>query len=270
MPFMFTVDVVSTHSRPKAAGAALSNSICMVSGFNTQPPEGGWVYTFTLLIAFPKFQHTAARRRLAGKTTTCSPSFSVSTHSRPKAAGLSIDTAAIFIPVSTHSRPKAAGCLQRSSIGVRQFQHTAARRRLGGRRQLPLRPAQGFNTQPPEGGWALDLLSALSLNGFNTQPPEGGWSRDSVRHCKAKSFQHTAARRRLAIYIVLYSTILMFQHTAARRRLGIKSGYSPVEFSVSTHSRPKAAGMFKTSVISTSPEFQHTAARRRLGLLKTV
>ena len=39
--------------------------IKVFGGFNTQPPEGGWLkggyYAFELL----KFQHTAARRRLA-------------------------------------------------------------------------------------------------------------------------------------------------------------------------------------------------------------
>ena len=32
-----------------------------------------------------------------------------------------------------------------------------------------------FNTQPPEGGWSVTLLSAGSSYSFNTQPPEGGW-----------------------------------------------------------------------------------------------
>ena len=34
--------VVSTHSRPKAAGLAYLVSAMMVFSFNTQPPEGGW------------------------------------------------------------------------------------------------------------------------------------------------------------------------------------------------------------------------------------
>ena len=33
----------------------------------------------------------------------------------------------------------------------------------------------GFNTQPPEGGWTLNLKSAVRSTSFNTQPPEGGW-----------------------------------------------------------------------------------------------
>ena len=33
---------VSTHSRPKAAGAAVINTEMIHESFNSQPPEGGW------------------------------------------------------------------------------------------------------------------------------------------------------------------------------------------------------------------------------------
>ena len=36
--------LVSTHSRPKAAGYRLSLPTSFGWGFNTQPPEGGWIY----------------------------------------------------------------------------------------------------------------------------------------------------------------------------------------------------------------------------------
>ena len=38
------------------------------AGFNTQPPEGGWNTMRQLPITHLMFQHTAARRRLAGAT----------------------------------------------------------------------------------------------------------------------------------------------------------------------------------------------------------
>ena len=42
-----------------------SNSLALSnSGFNTQPPEGGWVTISTFRFASIGFQHTAARRRL--------------------------------------------------------------------------------------------------------------------------------------------------------------------------------------------------------------
>ena len=59
--------------------------------------------------ALALFQLTAARRRLVGLPMSLSIMFDVSTHSRPKAAGLN-GLAIVFIwVVSTRSRPKAAG-----------------------------------------------------------------------------------------------------------------------------------------------------------------
>ena len=165
--------------------------------FNTQPPEGGW---------------------------------------RPEVTG---GTGSI---VSTHSRPKAAGRYRR-------------------RRSCRL---PRFNTQPPEGGWAAKLRQANQFQCFNTQPPEGGWLTIFFIHyiCNqvsthsrpkaagtptkarksAKSFQHTAARRRLDTRQNAFIISVGFQHTAARRRLGCLTRSAP-----------------------STKLFQHTAARRRLA-----
>ena len=85
------VKVVSTHSRPKAAGSHLPFEIFFkTKSFNTQPPEGGWyrpLWQTGSQIGFntqppeggwdnarPRtekpllFQHTAARRRLGPRT----------------------------------------------------------------------------------------------------------------------------------------------------------------------------------------------------------
>ncbi len=79
-----------------------------------------------------KFQHTAARRRLAlGLSFVSYVGLNVSTHSRPKAAGVAVPTANGTNAVSTHSRPKAAG----EQVGV------------------SILATSSFNTQPPEGGW---------------------------------------------------------------------------------------------------------------------
>ena len=56
----------------------------------------------------------------------------VSTHSRPKAAGVAKGWLQKMREVSTHSRPKAAG-LAKPMASQRQYR---------------------FNTQPPEGGWS--------------------------------------------------------------------------------------------------------------------
>ena len=78
--------VVSTHSRPKAAGWHLVFGQSHPDRFNSQPPEGGWVKTLDDVFSFREFQLTAARRRLAEQIVDMLKS-EVSTHSRPKAAG---------------------------------------------------------------------------------------------------------------------------------------------------------------------------------------
>ena len=58
------------------------------------------------------FQHTAARRRLEAANRKSERYGDVSTHSRPKAAGLEFQTVKVIgDSVSTHSRPKAAGII---------------------------------------------------------------------------------------------------------------------------------------------------------------
>ena len=78
-----------------------------------------------------------------------------------------------------------------------------------------------FNTQPPEGGWSQHSHDVFPFLCFNTQPPEGGWLRPSSSCCIPQRFQHTAARRRLEKGLFAYRAIK----------------------DVSTHSRPKAAGL---------------------------
>ena len=55
------------------------------------------------------FQHTAARRRLGLRNMVVYWILGVSTHSRPKAAGVYQTGMLGYQDVSTHSRPKAAG-----------------------------------------------------------------------------------------------------------------------------------------------------------------
>ena len=143
--------------------------------------------------------------------------------------------------VSTHSRPKAAGFFKsvKNAPSV-LFQHTAARRRLDDVFAV-LGHVGSFNTQPPEGGWADAPTLQPHSDGFNTQPPEGGWApTDPTQFVPA-----------------------WFQHTAARRRLGVRYCCTLSRFSVSTHSRPKAAGI-NDFFLLIAKKFQHTAARRRL------
>ncbi len=77
----------------------------------------------------------------------------VSTHSRPKAAGLPKGKTSAWIYVSTHSRPKAAGGEPDEWTGAFGVS-THSRPKAAG---CPMSPVSGercsFNTQPPEGGW---------------------------------------------------------------------------------------------------------------------
>ena len=79
---------VSTHSRPKAAGAMTEMTV--VHGFvstHSRPKAAG-------------FSPVSSRKNCG-----------VSTHSRPKAAGGRTSQSVLVPKVSTHSRPKAAGFL---------------------------------------------------------------------------------------------------------------------------------------------------------------
>ena len=189
---------VSTHSRPKAAGAFRT-----VLGTEQQVSTHSRPKAAGLLVSEP---------RVSGR---------VSTHSRPKAAGRGIDVYYYDAIVSTHSRPKAAGKIPTAlyippigfntqppeggwtvldcyELSEEQFQHTAARRRLGlcarqigrrgtfqhtaARRRLVdgamLKVSVGdvsTHSRPKAAGFPR-LRDTASNLGFNTQPPEGGWS----------------------------------------------------------------------------------------------
>ena len=168
--------MVSTHSRPKAAGIRP----------DAQP------------LKFNPFQHTAARRRLGHFCIYCFFIFNVSTHSRPKAAGR-LSSKLEEVTNCFNTQPPEGGwhiCWIFRFV-CKTFQHTATRRRLGigiykvgtnyefqhtaARRRLVLAfeafsvGGPSFNTQPPEGGWIWRKFVSFSWTSFNTQPPEGGW-----------------------------------------------------------------------------------------------
>ncbi len=166
------------------------------------------------------FQHTAARRRLGFKHNAMFNKYTVSTHSRPKAAGGSGSGSGDGGSVSTHSRPKAAGAIQ--------CQDRAK--------------TYSFNTQPPEGGWNRAYRDCFGQTVSTHSRPKAAGGRCSTIS-SIGSFQHTAARRRLGVTGTLqHCPILLFQHTAARRRLVADNLEAVAKADVSTHSRPKAAG----------------------------
>ena len=188
-----------------------------------------------------RFQHTAARRRLGFALMSVATSSSVSTHSRPKAAGTqcrqSVCAYRCFntqppeggwgrcglehgvFKVSTHSRPKAAGiCANTSTPSTRSF-----------------------NTQPPEGGWFLLLFFTLYLKVSTHSRPKAAGLRpwcaigpiavSTHSRPKAAGTDHRPSTTGISSFNTQPPeggwdsldyrdhTIYWFQHTAARRRL---------------------------------------------------
>ena len=97
---------VSTHSRPKAAVSENFASNSTVVSTHSRPKAAG--HRVAKTTGRLRFQHTAARRRLAcnPKTSTSSSRFQ-HTAARRRLTGDSGGKTGK--PVSTHSRPKAAG-----------------------------------------------------------------------------------------------------------------------------------------------------------------
>ena len=128
--------------------------------------------------------------------------------------------------VSTHSRPKAAG-------------------KYTNHHMMP--DGVSTHSRPKAAGYFI-YVGGAEMKSFNSQPPEGGWVWPTSPVSDGYRFQLTAARRRLAGGVRHVAGGGAFQLTAARRRLVVNIGIKLVIFIVSTHSRPKAAG------ISTTPK----------------
>ena len=144
---------VSTHSRPKAAGYMARAWLFACMSFNTQPPEGGWKSAAIRIYAYCCFNTQPPEGGWVISVSGFRLKHSFNTQP-PEGGWRRYCDGFVRLEVSTHSRPKAAGIA--TILRLRwdaSFQHTAARRRLG--LQLYNRAlGYGFNTQPPEGGWA--------------------------------------------------------------------------------------------------------------------
>ena len=71
-----------------------------------------------------------------------------------------------------------------------------------------------FNTQPPEGGWKAFWVSAFSNSCFNTQPPEGGWNKGMIAASKMLVSTHSRLKAAGPPFVAVFLR-LKFQHTAA-------------------------------------------------------
>ena len=165
----------------------------------------------------------------------------VSTHSRPKAAGITTKSFAVCT-VCFNTQPPEGGwsVWDVDRLGAVEFQHTAARRRL----VTCNRPSDHFLLFQHT---AARRRLVAPIEPPKPKPPVSTHSRPKAAGFLGSSttavmvFQHTAARRRLARSRLKTMGGLRFQHTAARRRLG---------------RRAERCMSFR--------RFQHTAARRRL------
>ena len=165
------------------------------------------------------FQLTAARRRLDDTPQSVGGTMDVSTHSRPKAAGLLVVIYLIPLRVSTHSRPKAAGKIWCLQPRPKLFQLTAARRRLAFPHGAAIcRYAVSTHSRPKAAGPAGRAVPPYIQVSTHSRPKAAGPSIDSEPTPFVVS---THSRPKAA---------------GCGRRHPYQTG------TVSTHSRPKAAG----------------------------
>ena len=188
---------VSTHSRPKAAGTkGKTYGIGSRVSTHSRPKAAGFM-CIVFYTVNPVFQHTAARRRLDRLCRLESATKSFNT--QPPEGGWERYEKYVIDYDGFNTQPPEGGWSAMMVFRTvnSMFQHTAARRRLG---FIPDTLAfwHGFNTQPPEGGWQRCVYTVCRRQCFNTQPPEGGWPSPSNEWTEVSTFQHTAARRRLA------------------------------------------------------------------------
>ena len=105
----YTAQKEFQHTAARRRLAVSVSAYRIWQGFNTQPPEDGWVCNFSVATSESWFQHTAARRRLAKHINDNPSAFIVSTHSRPKTAGASLKSLApsgFAAPISLDSQEK--------------------------------------------------------------------------------------------------------------------------------------------------------------------
>ena len=158
--------------------------------------------------------------------------------------------------VSTHSRPKAAGLPMAIRLLLLSFQHTAARRRLG--RSRVRRPSLTlFQHTAARRRLGRDAPSPEYHDCFNTQPPEGGWVSIHIFTSCYSLFQHTAARRRLVgEYLRKNLLFIVSTHSRPKAAGAFLKSLAPSGFAapISLSSREKREREYNTA-FSVTPAF---------------
>ena len=168
-------------------------------GFNTQPPEGSWVFIIQFLYCYYLFQHAAARRQLVAAINRFFSTFNKFQHAAARRQLERVSWIWQHWEISFNTQPPEGSWVDLEIPQTEEgaFQHAAARRQLesdgiaelckfavstrsrpkaaGNRTHALLLYYLGFNTQPPEGSWPYLYASPFVSWGFNTQPPEGSW-----------------------------------------------------------------------------------------------
>ena len=209
---------------------------------------------------------THSRPKAAGITLiTGVPGSGVSTHSRPKAAGKLFGLLSETLPVSTHSRPKAAGyAAATAAIPITKFQHTAARRRLGRNVcQVDKLTCVSTHSRPKAAG--KKLLQAVRLRFVSTHSrPKAAGSPERLPWGIFVRFNTQPPEGGWNSGAKPTTDFSLFQHTAARRRLGdvrhVAGGQEMFQ-----HTAARRRLVFRIPDLKQQFPFQHTAARRRLG-----
>ena len=147
--------------------------------------------------------------------------------------------------------------------------------------------AQGFNTQPPEGGCITSSNFATIATSVSTHSRPKAAAVVMLLNVDGSTVSTHSRPKAAASKIAFISRSricfntqppeggcprlkrgifkgIKFQHTAARRRLHDFFYCISCSKPVSTHSRPKAAAVINYDDVWLGGKFQHTAARRRL------
>ena len=235
------VSVVSPHSHPKAAACPKYPMQSKRPRFNSQPPEGGCDIFFWI-------SATSVRFNSQPPEGGC-----LSDKDKPSSGG----------KVSTHSRPKAAAGGSVKGGSCKEFQLTAARRRL------PITPVSmvvgtAVSTHSrPKAAACIGVYLPCNVLVSTHSRPKAAASVAADAYRVSLRFQLTAARRRLPSAASAPWPLWAFQLTAARRRL-LAMGrlyLASAEFQLTAARRRLPASVYSVlHVIS----FQLTAARRRL------
>ena len=162
--------------------------------FNTQPPEGGWTRTRGTR-TFTDSVSTHSRLKAAGIgyiDDVCGIQV-VSTHSRLKAAGSESSYAVLPLWVSTHSRLKAAGGVLMHPASKSAVSTHSRLKAAGDRSVRPINRSEVSTHSRLKAAGQEGATLFLPFDGFNTQPPEGGWQCLYQNHQHLRMFQHTAA-----------------------------------------------------------------------------